>query len=108
MTVLAIRRATQQVLFRLPSDLTPMIRGWIGGTRADWRTCKRPEALIIENYNEGIRRFVQELRARRRERSIPLSHPIRYQMYRIWIYWYGLYQIIVMVWEWVNSHIRGN
>ena len=69
MTVLAIRRATQQVLHRLPSDLTPMIRGWIGGTRSDWRTCKQPEAQIIKEYNEGIRRFVQELTARRQQRQ---------------------------------------
>jgi hypothetical protein len=69
MTVLAIRKATQQVLHRLPSDLIPDIRDWIGGTRSDWRTCKRSEALLIEDYNEGIRRFVQELMARRRERT---------------------------------------
>ena len=31
-----------------------------------------------------------------------------YPFYRIWIRWYGLYQFIVVVWEWVNSHTRGN
>lgn len=105
---LAIHRTTQQVLLRLPSDLTPMIRGWIGGTRSDWRTCKRREALLIENYNEGMRRFVQELMARRErrlERSISWKHPIKYQFYRIWMYWYGVYQIMVATW---HSHTRGN
>lgn len=117
MGVLAIRRATQQALHRLPSDLTPMIREWIGGTRSDWRTCKRREAGIIEDYNEGIRRFVQEVMARRRERVRErreresdrerslIRSLILYPFYRIWIRWYGLYQFIVVVW---NSHTRGN
>lgn len=74
MTVLAIRRATQQVLHRLPSDLTPMIRSWIGGTRSDWRTCKQQEAHLIEDYNEGIRRFVEEVMARRRQRRERQEH----------------------------------
>lgn len=112
MTVLAIHRATQQVLHRLPSELTPMIRGWIGGTRLDWRTCKQPEAQIIKDYNEGISRFVQELMSRRRERSEireqrePLNHHINYYIFRNWMYWYGLYQLMVMVMvmvcEWIN------
>ena len=80
MGVLAIRRATQKVLLRLPSDLTPMIRGWIGGTRSDWRTCKQREARIIEDYNEGIRRFVQEVMARRRERR----ERDRHERYLLW------------------------
>lgn len=115
MSVLAIRRATQQVLHRLPSDLTPMIRGWIGGTRSDWRTCKQQEARIIEDYNEGIRIFVQELMERRvsrvvererveRERSRPLTSPLSYHVYRFFMYWYGVYQFMVMVY----SHARGN
>ena len=105
MTVLAIRRATQQVLHRLPSDLTPMIRGWIGGTRSDWRTCKQSEARIIKEHNEGIRRFVQELMTRRERRRqelgspLSLSYHFKYQIYRHW-----LYQFLVMVLEWV----RGN
>jgi hypothetical protein len=114
MGVLAIRRATQQALHRLPSDLTPLIREWIGGTRSDWRTCKQPEARIIEDYNEGIQRFVQEVMARRRARERRERESAReislyiYPFYRIWIRWYGLYQFIVVVWEWVNSHTRGN
>jgi len=104
MTVLAIRRATQQVLHRLPSDLIPLIRGWIGGTRSDWRTCKQPEAQIIKEYNEGMRRFVQELMARRRQRQslgspLSLSYHFKYYIYRNW-----LYRFLVMVLEWV----RGN
>jgi hypothetical protein len=113
MTVLAIHRATQQVLHRLPSELTPMIRGWIGGTRLDWRTCKQSEAQIIKDYNEDISRFVQELMSRRRERSerrelslTPLNHHINYHIFRIWMYWYGLYQFMVIVCEWVNTRIN--
>jgi len=106
MTVLAIRRATQQVLHRLPSDLIPMIRGWIGGTRSDWRTCKQPEAQIIKEYNEGMRRFVQELTARRQQRQrqslgspLSLSYHFKYYIYRHW-----LYRFLVMVLEWVREN----
>ena len=41
MGVLEIHRATRQALARLPSDLNPLIVSFIGGTRLDWRTCKK-------------------------------------------------------------------
>jgi hypothetical protein len=103
MVVLEIRRATQKVLLRLPSDLTPMIREWIGGTRADWRTCKQREAHIIEEYNEGIRRFVQEVMARRRERQERTQVPLYTRlMYRSLMY---LYELCLWV---LGSHQRGH
>jgi len=68
MTVLEIYRVTQQVLYRLPSDLLPLMAEFIGGTRPDWRTCKQQEAHVIEDYYQGIRLFVQELMARRKAR----------------------------------------
>ena len=61
----AIHRATQQVLYRLPGELTPLVRSFVGGTRLDWRTCKRREARIIQGYFQAIYTFVQELKVRR-------------------------------------------
>jgi hypothetical protein len=50
MSVLAIYRATQIVLDRLPDDLHPSLMGFVGATRLDWRTCKQRESELIRRY----------------------------------------------------------
>jgi hypothetical protein len=102
MGVLEIHRATHQALARLPSDLNPLIASFIGGTRLDWRTCKKKEAYVIYEYNEGIRLFVQELM---RRRQIPLKYPIC--VYRPW-YSYLLrfelcVELCVRLWMFING-----
>jgi hypothetical protein len=104
MGVLAIHRATHQVLARLPSDLSPLITSFIGGTRLDWRTCKQKEAYVIYEYNEGIRLFVQELRARRRTRQIQPKYPI--WVYRTWNSCLLWWELFVAIWTLMCSYKR--
>ncbi len=100
MGVLEIHRATHQALARLPSDLNPLIVSFIGGTRLDWRTCKKKEAYVIYDYFEDRRVFVQELMERRR-RSVPIC------VYRPW-YSYLLrfelcVELCVRLWMFING-----
>ena len=61
MGVLEIHLATRQALARLPSELNPLIVSFIGGTRLDWRTCKKKEAYVIYQFFECRRLFVQQM-----------------------------------------------
>jgi hypothetical protein len=107
MGVLAIHRATHQALARLPSDINPLIVSFIGGTRLDWRTCKKKEAYVIYEYTESRRLFVQELMERRRRREIPLNYMIC--VYRPWysyiLCWNLFADFCVRLWMFINNRL---
>jgi hypothetical protein len=60
MSFLEIYQTTLKVLECLPIELVPIIQTYISGTRIDWKTCRKHESALIEQYNHWTKQVFNE------------------------------------------------